>query len=56
MEKTATSDVNRDDALIEAIERRKAGIEFLTAEQSLANMRAAIRTGKEHDELRAMEK
>jgi DNA-damage-inducible protein J len=38
---------NREDALVEAYERRKAGVEFLTAEQSLANMRAAIKAGVE---------
>ena len=34
--------IDRDAAIREAIACRKAGGEFLTAEQSLANMRAAI--------------
>jgi len=35
-------------AISEAIERRKSGVEFLTAKQSLANMRAAIKAGAEY--------
>ena len=34
-----------DTKIKEAIERRKSNIEFLTAEQSLANMRSAIEAG-----------
>jgi hypothetical protein len=33
---------DRDAAVKAAIERRKAGVRFLTAEESLANMRSAI--------------
>jgi DNA-damage-inducible protein J len=40
---------DRDMAIREAIERREAGVKFLTAEQSLANMRAAIQTNAEYD-------
>jgi DNA-damage-inducible protein J len=40
--------VDRDTAIREAIDRRKAGTEFLTAEQSLANMRSAINAGAEY--------
>jgi len=40
--------VDNDTAISEAIERRKAGVEFLTVEQSLANMRTAIKTGTEY--------
>jgi hypothetical protein len=39
--------VDRDSAIRRAIDRRKSGGEFLTAEQSLANMRAAIIAGAE---------
>ena len=35
-------------AIKEAIERRKAGVPFLTAEESLANMRTAIKAGVEY--------
>jgi DNA-damage-inducible protein J len=38
----------RDTTIREAIERRKAGVEFLSAEQSLANMRTAMQSGAEH--------
>jgi DNA-damage-inducible protein J len=40
--------VDRDSAIREAMNYRKSGGEFLTAGQSLANMRAAIKTGAEH--------
>ena len=43
-----THGVNRDSVITEAIERRKNGSVFLTAEQSLANMRGAIKKGGEH--------
>ena len=36
---------DRDSAIREAIGHRKSGGEFLTAEQSLANMREAIKAG-----------
>ena len=36
---------SRDAAILEAIAYREAGGVFLTAEQSLANMRAAIKAG-----------
>jgi DNA-damage-inducible protein J len=39
---------DRDTAIFEAMDRRKAGTEFLTAEQSLANMRSAIKSGVEN--------
>ena len=40
---------NRDAALLSAIERHKAGTaQFLTAEESLANARAAIEAGVKH--------
>ena len=39
---------NRDSVIEEAINYRKAGGKFLTAEQSLSNMRAAIKAGVEH--------
>jgi DNA-damage-inducible protein J len=35
-------------SISEAIERRKSGFDFLTADQSLANMRAAIKAGAEY--------
>jgi DNA-damage-inducible protein J len=41
--------IDRDTAILEAIERRKSGFEFLTAEQSLANMRAAKKSGVEYE-------
>ena len=34
-----------DAAIREAIAHRKSGADFLTAEQSLANMRAALKAG-----------
>jgi len=40
--------VDSNIAISEAIERRKSGVEFLTAEQSLSNMRAAIKAGVEY--------
>jgi len=40
--------VDSNAAITDAIERRKSGFEFLTAEQSLANMRAAIKAGAEY--------
>ncbi|MDR2923238.1 MAG: type II toxin-antitoxin system RelB/DinJ family antitoxin [Treponema sp.] len=40
--------VDSNTAISEAIERRKSGFKFLTAEQSLANMRAAIKSGAEY--------
>ena len=43
-----THSADRDSAIVEAIQRRKSGVSFLTAEQSLANMRAAIKSGAEH--------
>ena len=39
---------DRDFYIREAINRRKSGVEFLTAEQSLSNMRNAIKSGKEY--------
>jgi len=45
-----THKVDSNTAISEAIERRKSGFEFLTAEQSLANMRAAIKAGVEYGE------
>ncbi len=39
---------DRDSAITEALDRRKSGVAFLTAEQSLNNMRAAIKAGIEH--------
>jgi len=43
-----TRSANRDKAIREAIDYRKSGGEFLTAEQSLANMRVAIEKGREY--------
>jgi len=43
-----THGVDQDSVIREAINYRKSGGEFLTAEQSLANMRAAIKAGAEH--------
>jgi len=40
--------VDRNSAITEALARRKNGTEFLTAEQSLANMRSAIKAGVAH--------
>jgi DNA-damage-inducible protein J len=42
-----TRATDRDSAVRQAINYRKSGGEFLTAEQSLANMRAAIKAGTE---------
>ncbi|MDR0249450.1 MAG: type II toxin-antitoxin system RelB/DinJ family antitoxin, partial [Oscillospiraceae bacterium] len=39
---------DRDATVFDAIERRKSGVPFLTAEQSLENMRAAIKAGVAH--------
>jgi DNA-damage-inducible protein J len=38
---------DRDAGVWDAVERRKSGVPFLTAEQSLENMRAAIKAGVE---------
>jgi DNA-damage-inducible protein J len=43
-----TRRANRDAAIYAAIERRKSGVPFLTAEQSLGNMRDAIKAGAEY--------
>ena len=43
-----TNNADRDSIIKEAIYYRKSGGKFLTAEQSLSNMRAAIKTGVEH--------
>jgi DNA-damage-inducible protein J len=40
---------DRSNQVLEAIERRKSGTNFLSAEQSLANMRSAIKTGMTHE-------
>jgi len=40
-----TRDVDRDVAIREAIAYRKSGGEFITAEQSLKNMRIAMKAG-----------
>ena len=40
--------IDHDSAIREAINYRKSGGEFLTVEQSLANMRAAIKAGAEY--------
>jgi len=40
--------IDRDSVIREAINYRKSGGEFLTAEQSLANMKAAIKLGTEY--------
>ncbi|MDR0916296.1 MAG: type II toxin-antitoxin system RelB/DinJ family antitoxin [Oscillospiraceae bacterium] len=40
--------IDRDTAINEAIARRKSGTPFLSAEQSLANVRAAIKAGAEY--------
>jgi DNA-damage-inducible protein J len=45
---TVAHKVDSNMAISEAIERRKSGIEFLTAEQSLKNMRAAIKAGADN--------
>lgn|GEM_PF-912801 len=42
--------VDRDTTIREAISYRKAGGVFLTAEQSLMNMRNAIQAGADHGE------
>ena len=39
---------DRDSLIKEAISYRKSGDKFLTAEQSLSNMRTAIKAGVEH--------
>ena len=44
-----THGVDRDSAIREAINYRKSGGVFLTAEQSLTNMRAAIKKGAGHE-------
>ena len=41
------SDVDHEATIREAIAHRKAGGDFLTTEQSLANMRAAMKAGAE---------
>ncbi|MCL2048213.1 MAG: type II toxin-antitoxin system RelB/DinJ family antitoxin [Defluviitaleaceae bacterium] len=38
-----THRADRDTAIMEAIERRRAGVQFVTAEQSLENMKNAIK-------------
>lgn len=43
-----THNADRDSAVREAVNYRKSGGEFLTAEQSLANMRAAVKSGTEY--------
>jgi len=43
-----THNIDRDSVIREAVNYRKSGGEFLTAEQSLANMRAALKAGAEH--------
>jgi DNA-damage-inducible protein J len=40
---------DRDNALAEAVARRRNGVPFLTAEQSLANMRSAIEAGARYE-------
>jgi DNA-damage-inducible protein J len=40
--------IDRDSAIRESISYRRAGGEFLTADQSLANMHKAIKAGVEH--------
>lgn len=40
---------DRDDSVLEALERRINGAAFLSFEQSLANMRSAIKAGTEHE-------
>lgn len=39
---------DRDSAIVEAIERRRAGERFYSAEESLAHMREAIKEGAKH--------
>jgi DNA-damage-inducible protein J len=41
--------IDHDLSVRRAVNYRKDGGEFLTAEQSLANMRAAIKAGVEHE-------
>ena len=41
-------DYNEDAAIQKSIAYRKSGGEFISGKQSLANMRAAIKTGIEH--------
>ena len=43
-----THGVDRDLAISEAVNYRKSGGKFLTAEQSLAHMQTAIKAGTEH--------
>ena len=43
-----THGIDRDSVIREAIRYRKAGGEFLTAEQSLTQMREVIQAGVEH--------
>jgi DNA-damage-inducible protein J len=45
---TVTHKVDNNVAISEVIERRKSGFEYLTAEQSLKNMRAAIKAGADY--------
>jgi len=45
---TVAHGANRDSAIKEAISYRKSGGDFLTAEQSLANMRSVLKKGMEH--------
>ena len=45
---TVTHGVDHDCVICDAIHYRKSGGEFLTAEESLASMRAAINAGMEH--------
>jgi len=45
---TIVHKADNDTAITEAINRRKSGVKFLTAEQSLANMKAAIKAGAEN--------
>ena len=44
-----THGVDRDAAIREAIAYRKAGGAFLTTEQSLSNMRSALKAGVENE-------
>lgn len=45
---TVAHGVDRDTIIRKAIEYRKSGGEFLTAEQSLSSMRAAIKAGADY--------
>jgi DNA-damage-inducible protein J len=40
--------INRDLAVLQAFERRKNGVPFITAKDSLANMRKVINSRKEY--------